>query len=39
MGELLARQQWLELEPDNPEQVLALYRVAVSLGQALRLQT
>lgn len=32
MGELLARQQWLELEPDNPEQVLALYRVAVSLG-------
>ncbi|CAJ1893555.1 hypothetical protein LHJMPILO_03722 [Aeromonas veronii] len=32
MGELLARQQWLDLEPDNPEQVLALYRVAVSLG-------
>ncbi|EKB21083.1 poly-beta-1,6 N-acetyl-D-glucosamine export porin PgaA [Aeromonas veronii AMC34] len=32
MGELLARQQWLELEPDNHEQVLALYRVAVSLG-------
>ncbi|WP_197460133.1 poly-beta-1,6 N-acetyl-D-glucosamine export porin PgaA [Aeromonas enteropelogenes] len=32
MGELLARQQWLELEPDNPDQVLALYRVAVSLG-------
>ncbi|MGL6417072.1 poly-beta-1,6 N-acetyl-D-glucosamine export porin PgaA [Aeromonas allosaccharophila] len=32
MGELLARKQWLELEPDNPEQVLALYRVAVSLG-------
>ncbi|MDM5132240.1 poly-beta-1,6 N-acetyl-D-glucosamine export porin PgaA [Aeromonas piscicola] len=32
MGELLARQQWLALEPDNHEQVLALYRVAVSLG-------
>lgn len=32
MGELLARQQWLELEPGNPDQVLALYRVAVSLG-------
>ncbi|MGL4714641.1 MAG: poly-beta-1,6 N-acetyl-D-glucosamine export porin PgaA, partial [Aeromonas sp.] len=32
MEELLARQQWLELEPDNHEQVLALYRVAVSLG-------
>ncbi|WED77305.1 poly-beta-1,6 N-acetyl-D-glucosamine export porin PgaA [Aeromonas allosaccharophila] len=32
MGELLARQQWLELAPDNPDQVLALYRVAVSLG-------
>ncbi|MCW0505622.1 poly-beta-1,6 N-acetyl-D-glucosamine export porin PgaA [Aeromonas piscicola] len=32
MGELLAHQQWLALEPDNHEQVLALYRVAVSLG-------
>lgn len=32
MGEMLARQQWLEQEPDNPEQLLALYRVAVSLG-------
>ncbi|MFM4703118.1 poly-beta-1,6 N-acetyl-D-glucosamine export porin PgaA [Aeromonas bivalvium] len=32
MGELLARQQWLALEPGNGEQVLALYRVAVSLG-------
>ncbi|WP_314923660.1 poly-beta-1,6 N-acetyl-D-glucosamine export porin PgaA [Aeromonas piscicola] len=32
MSELLARQQWLALEPDNHEQVLALYRVAVSLG-------
>ncbi|MGL4250266.1 MAG: poly-beta-1,6 N-acetyl-D-glucosamine export porin PgaA [Aeromonas sp.] len=32
MGELLARQHWLALEPDNHEQVLALYRVAVSLG-------
>ncbi|RAJ07331.1 poly-beta-1,6 N-acetyl-D-glucosamine export porin PgaA [Aeromonas salmonicida] len=32
MGEMLARQQWLALEPGNSEQVLALYRVAVSLG-------
>ncbi len=32
MGELLVHQQWLELEPDNAEQVLALYRVAVGLG-------
>ncbi|HGY1043105.1 TPA: poly-beta-1,6 N-acetyl-D-glucosamine export porin PgaA [Aeromonas salmonicida subsp. salmonicida] len=32
MGEMLARQQWLALGPGNSEQVLALYRVAVSLG-------
>ncbi|MGY3904107.1 poly-beta-1,6 N-acetyl-D-glucosamine export porin PgaA [Aeromonas lusitana] len=32
MGEMLARQQWLEQDPGNPEQLLALYRVAVSLG-------